>query len=268
MHTSPFFLSNLLYAAVDRNLSPELYGYLDGVYAMHANQQPILSGNIGELLNSVHTIAMKKGLSPLYLASACCATDRGYSTFTDKRERIISSCTIPPVKICNLERIVSRLRKNHQIVSSSSFSIQLENNSRILPHWVSVEEDPPPLVILATQSPYGKEIIYGAFSFALACAVKDIVTRVVFIENGVYTLAGRHEISKDEPMFQMQELLEVMTDTDNLELYTYTPSLLQRGIHVSSSIKHVLPVNSSELAQIVLQAPAGIEAGFQRVFIF
>ena len=241
---------SVLYAAVNRNFSPELYAYLDGVHAVHADQQPILFGNIGEPLNSVHTIALKKKLSPLFLASACCAAERGYRTFTDKRERIISSCTIPPVKICNLDRIVSRLKKNHQIVSHSSFSIQLERSGRRLPPWIPDEKDFPPLVILASQSPYGKEMVYGAFAFALACAAQEIVTRVVFIENGVYNLVGRHEISKDEPMFQMQEMVKVMVETNNLELYSYSPSLLQRGVMVSGSIKHVFPVNPSELAQI------------------
>ena len=262
------FMVDLLKAAANRKISPELYAYLDGIHVTHRDQRPTDFNNIGNSLEMLCAKARHIGMDPLIFGCSRCATARGYSTYRNQKGGIVSACTIPPVKIRNLDQFISRFRKDHLIVSSSSFSVNIVKERRyprIKPQNLS---EPPTLVILATRSPYGTENTFGAISFAIACAHHDIPTSVIFIEDGIYTIAGRHSSDEMEKGFNMQEIVEATADMNNLEYYSYIPSFQQRGLVSTHAMKHVQPLDAQELALVLFHAPATAEARFQRVIFF
>lgn len=268
MHRSSSLCMDLLRTAVMRSISPEWYGYLDGVHLGHQDQKPTFFSNIGMSLQSIITLAMKKGLSAQFIVCSRSATSRGYCTWRDHNGKIGSFCTVSSVKIKSLDQIAACFKKEHPILSHSSFSIKIERQ-RDLP-WTAQQttNDPPPLVILATHNPYGTELTLGAISLALACAHQGILTRVVFIEDGVYALIGHHSSLHADPLFNLQELIETISFTNNIEFYSYLPSFRERGLINKNIVKGVVPISPLELAEIMFKSPAGIHANFQRVILF
>jgi tRNA 2-thiouridine synthesizing protein C len=267
MHHASGTLPVLLSVAVEKNISPEFYGYLDGVHCAHRDQRTAEEEPVGELLTGIYSAAARKGLAPHFFACDRSATKRGYSTFSDGKGRIISSCTLPHFKIRPLDEISARFRKNNQIISSSSFSITVPSAARI-PHMdIRRQNHSPPIVVLASHSPYGSEMTAGAIAFALACAHQGIVTRVVFIEDGVYTVWGRHGTVEGGPLLNLQETIEMTSDSGIIEYYALIPSMKLRGVVPSGSMKGVFPINAGELARLILAPPPGTDSDLQRVFL-
>jgi tRNA 2-thiouridine synthesizing protein C len=267
-HRSSGILPRLLFAAVEKNISPEFYGYLDGVHCAHRDQRTTEEEPVGEVLNEIYSAAARKGLAPQFLACDRSATQRGYSTFSNGKGRIISSCTIPPFKIRPLDEIAARFRKKNQIISCSSFSIQVPHAARI-PHVdIQRQNHSPPLVVLASCSPYGTEVTPGAIALALSCAHQGIFTRVVFIEDGVYTVTGRHGTIEGGPLLNLQETIEMTSDAGVVEYYALIPSMKLRGGVAGSTTNGVFPINAAELARLLLSPPPDSDSDMQRVFLF
>ena len=263
MHRSPVFMIQALETAVmNLNVSPELYLFADGIHSAHRDQKTLEFENIGDSIDELSRYAYNQGLSPLFLACSQSATMRGYSTFKNEKGNIISSCTIPSMKIRSLQKITERFKRDHQIISHSSFTIQARNTgkSRLYPKIKeSKKSQSPPLVILAAGTPYGTEMTFDAISFALAYAFHDIPTRIVFIEDGVYSLWGHHVSPDDRIIFNIQDVMSLIRETGNIELYSYTPSLQQRGLVSREIMKNTLPIGSTDFGRIVFELPAGSE---------
>ncbi|MCA9703959.1 MAG: DsrE family protein [Methanoregulaceae archaeon] len=268
MHASPFTMVRLFQAAIAKNISPEMYGYMDGVYTMHDGQKPTMCENFGDSLVQVSAEAVGKGLSPLFLMCSQSAASRGYSRYTTEKGKIISSCTIPPAKIRDLSHIISRFSKNHLILSHSALSIPVNRNPGIPEIRSPTNPDVPPLVILITRSPYGNEMAFGALTFAVACAHQGIHTRVVFIEDGIYALFGNHTLSESDPVLNIQSVIKVTSCSHNLEYYTYLPSINERGLSPGALMQGVQPVDALMLSQIFFQLPGGVSADRQRAILF
>jgi len=180
----------------------------------------------------------------------------------------VSSCTIPLFRIRPLDEIAARFRKNNQILSSSSFSIGIPPAAGVSHVEIRNLNHSPPLVILASCSPYGTEITHGAIELALACAHQGIVARVVFIEDGVFTASGRQDFTGGGPPLNLQETVEMTSDAGTLEYYALIPSLKPRGGVAGSPMGGVFPINAAELARLVLQAPPDTDSVLQRVVLF
>jgi tRNA 2-thiouridine synthesizing protein C len=268
MHASPFTMVRLLNAAIEKDISPELYGYMDGVYTMHDGQRPTMSENYGDSLIQLSADAAGKGLSPLFLMCSQSAASRGYSRYTTEKGKIISSCTIPPAKIRDLSHIIERFLKDHLILSHSALSIPVHRNPGIPEIKSPGNSDPPPLIILVTRSPYGNEMAFGALTFAVACAHQGIHTRVVFIEDGIYTLFGNHTLSESDPVLNIQSVIKVTSGSHNLEYYAYLPSINERGLSAGAAMQGVQPIDALMLSQIFFQLPGGVSAGRQRAILF
>jgi tRNA 2-thiouridine synthesizing protein C len=268
MYLSAVILSELYRAAISHAISPEFYAFLDGVHALHQNQNPSESENIGRFLELAHNTARRAGLDPLYLACSRSATARGYSTFCGENGKIISGCTIPELKIRDLHDIVERFSHAHPILSHTSFFIRFIKYRRYPDLGMPDKDDTPPVLLFITRTPYGMEMTFGALSFALVCAHENILTRVVFIEDGVYALTGNHEIPENENTFNLQHLIKATSHIASLEYYVYTPSLQQRGLFSGTFPDGICSISHAELAHIIFSIPSGSSAGFQRGFIF
>ncbi len=269
MNRSSQYSLTCLHAAIEEQMSPELYGYLDGIHVSHINQKPSEFKNIGEGFLEIGEIAWKKNLPFMMLACGRCAEARGYSTWDDGKGIVISGCTIEPCKIRNLNAIVDRFSKGHPIAGESAGIISIVKAAESRPEqWGRKEPDAPSLVIVITRSPYGTEHTFGGLSFAIASAHQGIATRVIFLENGIYALTGTHIAESDDVFFNMQDVIDAAAGSEKLELYAYVPSLQKRSIQKNKRLNGVLDIGTSELAQLLYSPPKGINANHQRILFF
>ncbi len=258
-----------LHAAVEEQMSPEVYGYLDGIHISHINQKPAEYKNIGEGFLDLERFAGKMNLPFLMLACSRCADARGYSTWDDGKGIIISNCTLEPCRIRNLNVMIDRFSKGHPIAGESSGIIGIAKSTEIRPeNWGRKGSPSPSLVILVTRTPYGTEYTFGALSFAIATAHQGIATRVIFLENGIYALTGTHGAELDDVFFNMQDVIDAASGSDNLELYAHVPSLQKRNIQKNKLLKGVLDIGTQELAQLLFSAQNTVDGNHQRIFFF
>ena len=268
MHQSAHAALLFLAAGVEAHASVDLYAYLDGVHLGHLGQNPSECENIGNGLEVVNEKAQKKGLSCQMIACGRCAAARGYSTWDDGHGVVISTCAIKPFKIRNLKDIIDQFKRNHIILAKDSASIQMKKDGQSSSLPLPDNGRKPPITILVTRRPYGTEEAFGAISFAVACAFEGIRTRVIFIEAGVYALMGDHKLEKGTHFFNLQEVIDAVAGSENLQFFGFLPSLSQRGIAKNKKLNAVLDIGPHELGQLLFYPPNGISANHQRVIFF
>jgi len=258
-----------LHAAVEEQMAPEVYGYLDGIHISHLTQKPAEFKNIGEGFLDLEQIAGKMDLPFMMLACSRCADARGYSTWDDGKGIVISTCTIEPCRIRNLNVMIDRFAKGHPIAGVSSGIIGITKSTETRPeNWGRRESPSPSQVIMITHSPYGTEYTFGALSLAIASTHQGIATRVIFLENGVYALTGAHRAESDDVFFNMQDVIDAASGSENLELYAHTPSLQKRSVQKNKQLKGVLDIGNQELAQLLFSAPKTAGGNHQRILVF
>jgi tRNA 2-thiouridine synthesizing protein C len=267
MHRSCLSAVRCLTAALEVHASVELYAYLDGVHCGHTGQNPTEYENIGSGLEEIGDKAAKRGLSCQMIACNRCATARGYSTWDDGKGQIVSACTIRPLRIRNLNEMIDRFTRNHIILGENIASIQLKREGQ---SSFPLQEAgrAPPLTIFITRTPYGTEMAFGALSFAIACAAQGILTRVIFIEDGVYALTGSHALETDARIFNLQEVIDAVAGGANIQFFVFQPSLHARGILKNAKMNAVLDIGIPELGQILFYPQKETQAGHQRVIFF
>ncbi|HUH79316.1 MAG TPA: DsrE family protein [Methanoregula sp.] len=268
MHRSSLAAVKCLAAALEMHASVELYAYLDGVHCGHTGQSPTEFANIGHGFETVCEKAAKRGLSCQMIVSSRCAAARGYSTWDDGQGQVVSACTIKPFRIRGLNEMIDRFARNHIILGEDVASIQMKKEGQSSSFPLQEAGRSPPVTILVTSTPYRTERASGAVSFAVACAAQGILTRVIFIEDGVYALTGNHVQEAETPAFNLQEVIDAVAGSKNLELYAFQPSLHQRGIVKNAKMNAVLDIGIAELGQLLFYPPKDLQAGHQRIIIF
>ncbi len=239
MSRIPVYMLRFLKSAVEAGLAPELYNYLDGVHAAHMYQRPSEFENIGEGIAALSTVAGGSGEDPWFGACSRCATARGYyvkNTETGGCEPV--SC-IDAITIRPLKEILDRFIGNHPILAHSCGGAPASGECE----QPEADNSPPILTIMITNTPYVSEWTFGGLSLAVAAAMGGIETRVIFIEQGVFSVCGDQEVNPEDRVFNVQEMVEATSDIPDLQYYVYTPSLQERGLTVaecqSSSIETV-----------------------------
>jgi len=268
MNRSSVALLECLRAALEAHASIDMYCYLDGIHIGHQGQRPSEFENIGDGLNELSEKAAKRGLQCQMFACARCAAARGYSTWDDGAGVVISTCAIKPFRIRNINEIIEQFRRNHIILSENCASIQLKKDGMQVTFSVLDREQSPPLTILITTHPYGTETAFGGLSLAIAAAFHGIQTRVIFMEDGVYALTGVHKPEQPAPFFNLQEVIDTVSGSENLQLFSFTPSLQKRGITKNSRLTGVLDIGIPELGNLLFYSPNGVAANHQRVLFF
>lgn len=268
MHRSAWHGLCFLAAALEERLSAELYAYLDGIHLGHHSQRPTDAENIGDRLTTLHEQAMADGLDFQALACGRCATTRGYSTWDDGHGSVISTCTIKPFKIRDLDQLIDRFMHPHTILSSNSGVIQIRKQSPA-PSFDRTDKTSklPPITIFITKRPYSTEIVSGAVAFAVACAHAGILTRVIFIEDGIYAVTGNHRVLPDSADYSIQEVINAVAGSANLQFFAFTPSLQKRGITKDKSLNAVLDIGYPGLGKIFFYPPGHVDAEHQRVLL-
>jgi tRNA 2-thiouridine synthesizing protein C len=269
MHRSAGYAVEFLSAALGTNVPVDLYTYLDGIHMGHAGQNPTEAENIGRGLEEIADRAEKLGLPCHMLACNRCATARGYSTWDDGQGVVISTCAIKPFRIRDLNVIVDRFGHNHVILAENAASIQFPKKGAA-PSFDRAEKSgtAPPVTILVTKNPYSTEHAFGAIAFASACAHQGILTRVIFLEDGVYALTGNQRTPEDSALFNIQDMINAVAGSENLYFFVLMPSLQKRGIAKNKSLNAVLDIGYPGLGKILFYSPANVQAEHQRVLVF
>ena len=269
MNRSSQNLLSCLLAAVKEEMSPELYAYLDGVHVTHINQNPTEFKNIGAGLQEIGEIARNNNHPFLILTCRRSAAARGYNTWDDGKGMIVSTCTSESCKIRNLNIIIDRFRHSHCILGESAGLIDI---SHVLAtgrgQWEKKESTPPSLVLMITHTPYGTEHTFGGLAFAIACAHYGIATRVIFLEDGIYSLTGIQKAEPDDIFFNMQDAVDAAGGNENLELYAYMPSFHKRNVQKNTKMNAVLDIGPGELTNLLFSPPHGTTANHQRILFF
>lgn len=269
MHRSAWHGLKFLLSSLESRFSVELYAYLDGIHMGHTGQNPIESESIGRGLEDLYDSAGKLGLTCQILACNHCASTRGYSTWDDGKGVVVSTCVIKPFKIRDLNAIVDRFEHSHIILSENAGSIQFPWKGSA-PSYDRSEHNSnsPPITIFITKSPYSTEHTYGAIVFAVACAHQGILTRVIFLEDGIYTLRGDQKTCPDALGFNIQDYINAVAGNENLHLFALSPSFQKRGVTKNKNLKAVLDIGYPGLAKILFYLPGNVLVDHQRLLIF
>jgi len=269
MHRSAWHGISFLTAALEERLSAELYAYLDGVHIGHLGQRPTDAENISEGLIALNEQATAAGLDFLALACGRCATSRGYSTWDDGQGAVISTCTIKLFKIRDLSQMIDRFMHPHTILSSDAGALHLmKPNAAISFDRAENTSKVPPVTILITKHPYSTEIVFGAVSLAVACAHAGILTRVIFLENGIYAVTGNHRALPGSAVYNIQDVINTVAGKENLHFFAFSPSFQKRGITKEKSLNAVLDIGYPGLGKIFFYPPGNVQAEHQRVLVF
>ena len=269
MHLSAVYALRCLNAGIEARLSPELYAYLDGIHMGHTAQHPTESENVGHGLEEIHDRAAKQNLSSLFLACNRYATARGYSTWDDGKGSVVSTCAIKSFHIRDLNAIVDRFERPHIVLSANAGSVNFPKKGMAVSFdRAEKSSTAPPVTILITSSPYSTEMAYGAISFAVACAHQGLLTRVVFLEDGVYSIAGTHRAPGESPLFTIQDVINAVAGSENLHFFVLVPSLQKRGLTKNKDLNAVLDIGFPGLGKILFYPPGNVHAEHQRVLVF
>jgi tRNA 2-thiouridine synthesizing protein C len=267
MHRSALHAILSLNAALEMQSSVDLYAYLDGIHLGHTGQNPTEYENIGERLEELNERALKRNLQCQMIACARCATARGYGTWDDGQGSVVSTCAIKPFRIRDINALVEQFRRNHIILGKNAASLQIKPGSSSGSGKLERGSGSPPLTILITHKPYGTEHTSGALALAAASAHHGILTKVIFIEDGVYALAGTHETGPEEKIYNVQEVIDVIAGNPNLQLFAYQPSLQRRNLTRNRKLNSVFEIGVHEMGQVLFTG-SGTSAEHERVIFF
>jgi tRNA 2-thiouridine synthesizing protein C len=268
MHRSAWYGLRFLSAALADRLAVELYAYLDGVHIGHTGQAPTEAENIGAGIEELGERAAQNSLPCQVIACNRNATARGYSTWDDGQGVVISTCAIKPVKIRDLNVMIDRFRQNHIILSPAAGSLQFRKGGSASFDRAEKSSTAPPVTIMITKRPYSSETVFGAVSFAVACAHAGILTRVIFMEDGIYALTGMHRTPADVPPYNLQDVINAVAGSENLHFFAFSPSFQKRGITKDKSLNAVLELGYPGLGKILFYPPGNVQAEHQRVLVF
>jgi sulfur relay (sulfurtransferase) DsrF/TusC family protein len=193
---------------------------------------------------------MQKDSEFLMLSCSRCGTARGYLRSEKPETFHQSEDVIQDFLFCNLNRIIDKFEQNHYILSPTSIIIQ-KNNSKIQKNPQN-NLDSPELIIFCTHSPYATEWTFGALSLAIASANHNIPTKVIFSENGIYSLTGFHNVNESDRIFNIQDIILATSDIEFLEYYAYKPSLKLRSMKIDGNlINDVKMINPLQLNKLI-----------------
>lgn len=263
MSRIPVYMLRFLKSAVEAGRVPELYSYLDGVHAAHRDQRPSEFENIGEGILALSNVAGGSGEDPWFGACSRCATARGYYLKNPRTGGCEPVSYLDAVTIRPLKEILDRFSGTHPILAyNSGGSPPGGMPGRMAPG------QPPTLVVLITNTPYVSEWTFGGLSMAVAAAMGGIRTLVVFIEQGVYAVCGEHEVTPEDRVFNVQEMLEATSDIPDLQYCVCTDALRERGLIMAGSLSFVSSVDGPALGALLGIRDDGEDARPVRTIFF
>jgi tRNA 2-thiouridine synthesizing protein C len=168
-----------------------------------------------------------------------------------------------------MNAMIDRFVHPHVILADNAGSIQFPKKGPAVSFdRADKSSTAPPVTILVTRSPYSTEHAFGALSFAVACAHQGILTRVIFLEDGVYSVAGSHRAPPESLPFNIHAVINAVAGSENLHLFVLIPSLQKRGLSKNKNLNAVLDIGFPGLGKILFYPPGNVQAEHQRVLVF
>ena len=262
MSRTPVYMLRFLKSAVEAGLTPELYSYLDGVHVAHTYQRPSEFENIGEGISALSTVAGGSGEEPWFGACSRCATARGYYMKNPDTGGCEPVSCIDAITIRPLKEILDRFIGSHPILAHSCGGASVSGVTT-----QSGADNPNPiLTIMITNTPYVSEWTFGGLSMAVAAAMGGIETRVIFIEQGVYSLCGDHEVTPEDRVFNVQEMVEATSDIPGLRYYVYSPSIMERRLDTAECLSSIEMIDNAGLGALLGVGPENNSRPVRTIF--
>ncbi|MDD1701345.1 MAG: DsrE family protein [Methanoregula sp.] len=259
-----------LSSALDVRCGVSLYAYLDGCHICHSGQNPDENEkNTGAALEELGVRAAKDYLPCTIIASRHCAGARGYNTWDDGQGTLVSSFTLRPAHVRDLDVMIDHIRNVPVLLSGNAGFVHNSLRGQNEPGDLMKNPDHvPPVIILVTHSPYSTEYAKGGIAFAAACAHQGIRTNVVFLEDGVFALAGEHRIPEGSEMFTIPDLLALLAHNKHLHFSALAPSFQRRGVLKNPALAGVTDIGFVELANLLFTLPDNAGCSHKRIIFF
>ena len=225
--------------------------------------------NIGKSIVELDGKATAAGLTFHALGCSRSASDRGYSTWDDGQGKVISTCTERSFRIRDISWLIGHFVRPHPVLAADAGLFVLKKQGAG-PSFDRADKtsNAPPVTILVTKRPYSTGYATGAISLAVASAHAGILTRVIFIEDGIYALTGNHRLAENTSDTTIQELVNMVAGSENLHFFAFMPSFQKRGVQKEKSLNAVLDIGCPGLGKIFFYPPGNVQAEHQRMFIF
>jgi len=233
-----------LSTALEHNLNVSVFLFLDGCHAVHTGQVPETGINIGESLGMIAGRSAEKGLSCTILTDRYSSNTRGYLSWDNGSGTMGSSCTIRPARIRDIDVMIRQMR---------TVPVLLSENSGYIPFSSALGPGQNPVVILITHTPYSSEFVYDGISLAVACANQGILTRIIFLEDGVYAVSGEHQAPEGSPAGTIPGLISHLPKISTMQFFVLIPSLALRGISKNGKLTMVTEIDYEGLAGILFR---------------
>ena len=243
MSRNSVYAVNFLESTLKNKSQAQLLCYLDGVHTGHINQAPSEFENIGQLLSLYVDPETINNQIMETLACSRCSIARGYGEISQNDNENKVESVIDGFRICNLNEIVDQFERNSPVFAPN------------VGMWINSTEEkyisPPEILLVMTHTPYQEEFTFGGLSFAMACANHGIHVSILFVEDGIYNLAGEHKIHSQDHVFNIQEIVDVTSEMDGIDYYIYSPSILKRNVSLNGYLNYVTPLSTEELHQLI-----------------
>ena len=191
--------------------------YLDGVHLCHTNQVTTEFENVERGLDQIQHKAMDTGTSLTITACQRCSQARGY-LHPGPLEDQIAPCFRKEVEVSGLSQLIPFFSSAEIVLSTDCMDIAGMGNEAY--------------VMVITGTPYGTEHTFGAISFAVALAGKNIPTYVIFAEDGAYCYIPAPDSRFSGTVRDIHGVIEATAIPGLLEYAVLECSLSERGIHV------------------------------------
>ena len=214
---------------------------------LHMYQRPSEFENIGEGIAALSTVAGGSGEDPWFGACSRCATAHGYYVKNTETGGCVPVSCIDAITIRPLKEILDRFIGNHPILAHSCGGTSVSGTTG----QPGTDTANPILTVMITNTPYVSEWTFGGLSMAVAACDGRDETRVIFIEQGVYSLCGNHEVTPEDRVFNVQEMVEATSDITGLHYYVYSPSLAERGLDRAECLSSIEMIDGPGLGALL-----------------
>lgn len=241
-HTDQFLAC--ITQAVSLSVPVSVILYLDGVHLCHTNQLTSEFDNIEEGLDRIQVNALKAGIPVKVTACQRCSQARGYFHH-NAGEDPKAPCFRREVEISGLSQLIPPFSSADVVLSADCMNCGDDGDEAY--------------IIVISGTPYGTEHTFGAISFAVALAGKNIRTYVLFVEDGAYCYIPAPESQFRGTVRDIHSVIEATAMPDLLEYAVLESSLYQRGIPLD---QHIPEFQVIKQVDVVAQMERLVSGGY------
>lgn len=212
-HTD-FFLG-IARQAIDLSVSLSVILYLDGVHLGHRNHRTREFSNAEQEMDAIRKKATDTRTLLEIAACERCSLARGYLHGEDGIVHP-APCFREDMRISGISNLIPPFSSSDLVLSADCGDIPGDGKEAYL--------------LFVTLTPYGTENTFGALSWAVALAGREIPARIIYVEDGVYSSIEIPGSRISGSVRDIRAVADAMAVPGLLEFFVWTPSLTMRGI--------------------------------------